>query len=264
MRYQLERFAFWIVRLLARIVPRKLWLACGKLVGRLAYLVDFRHRPVAVENFMVAFPDATGGQATRTVRRCYEFFGYYLFDMLTYLQGLRADCLNDFEFEGLEYLDAAYAGQKGVIVFTAHWGAWELMALAHGYKGYALSVIARKLDNPYLEQLLRRLRTCTGNLVIDKNEGFRPTLRALRDGKGIAILIDQNVTTEDRVFVNFFERPASTTPALALLKMKTDAVLIPAFALPLPRQKYLFQYGAPVEVTLSGNRDEDVRTITQK
>src|SRR5262249_48710551 len=132
-----------------------------------------------------------------------------------------------YESEGLDYLREAYARNKGVIVLTAHFGAWEIMGLVHGWKGFPLGVVARTLDNPYLQTLLDKLRRSTGNFVIDKMQGFRPMLQALKQGKGVAILIDQNVTTQDRIFVNFFGKAASTTPVVGLLKLKTDATVIP-------------------------------------
>jgi KDO2-lipid IV(A) lauroyltransferase len=150
------------------------------------------------------------------------------------------------------------------VIFTAHFGAWELFAIAQGANGFPMGLITRKLDNPYLEDLLQRFRRSTGNSVIDKKAGFRPMLQSLREGKGIGILIDQNITSDDRIFVDFFGMPASTTPALALLKLKTDAALIPVFALPLPKNRYRFIYRPRVEVPLSGDRKEDVRRITQE
>jgi len=57
--------------------------------------------------------------------------------------------------------------------------------------------------------------------------------------------------------------PASTTPALALLKLKTDADIIPCFAFPLPDGRYRFRYCDPVQVDLTGDRKEDIFRITQ-
>ena len=265
MRFQLEKFAFWLVIQFARVIPRSFLLAAGRFFGSCAYVLDRRHRIVALENFEAAFPDVTANERSSTIRNCYRFFGSYLFDMLSCLgRGFPAKRMNDFDYQGLDHLDAAYAAKKGVIFITAHWGAWEMMGVAHGYKGYPLGVMARALDNPYLEGLLRKFRTSTGNFVVDKREGFRPMLKAMRDGKGIAILIDQNVGTEERIFVNFFGRPAATTPAVGLVKLKTDCALIPVFALPLERNRYRFIYGAPVDVPLTNDRTEDVARITQE
>jgi KDO2-lipid IV(A) lauroyltransferase len=48
-----------------------------------------------------------------------------------------------------------------------------------------------------------------------------------------------------------------------LLKLKTDADLIPCFSIPLSDGTYRFEYGAPVEPTLTGDRKQDIFLITQ-
>jgi KDO2-lipid IV(A) lauroyltransferase len=263
MRFQFERLLFSFALFIARILPRNLFLAFGRSFGSLAYLLDRRHRTIAMENFRMAFP-GTEKSASAVIRSCYRHFGAYLFDMLKLIAKLDEQRLLDYEVEGLHHLEAAYARGKGVICFTGHFGVWEIMALAQAMRGFSLGLIARTLDNPYLEKLLRNFRTATGNFVIDKKEGFRPALKALKEGKGIAILIDQNITTEDRIFVNFFGKSASTTPALALLKLKTDAALIPVYSFPLPGNRYKFHYGAPLQVSINGDRRLDVLNITQE
>jgi KDO2-lipid IV(A) lauroyltransferase len=264
MRYQLERFLFSAVRSLGRIIPRPIFLAGGRTFGNLAFHLDRRHRRVAFQNLALAFPELSREKAIGILRECYRFFGGYLSDLLISEKDLLRKMKTDFEFEGLEHLKTAYDAGKGTIIFTAHFGAWELFAIAQGANGFPMELVTRKLDNPFLEHMLQKFRGLTGNSVIDKKAGFRPMLKSLREGKGIGILIDQNITSDDRIFVDFFGMPASTTPALALLKLKTDAALIPVFALPLPNNRYRFIYRQPVEVPLTGDRKEDVRRITQE
>lgn len=264
LRHQFERAAFWLVRSAGGVIPRSIFLWIGRKFGMIAYTLDRRHRQIALANFQSAFASVPESTRANTIRECYEFFGMYLFDLLTYYHRPARSRMDEFEWEGLEYLDDAYRCGKGTILYTAHFGPWEIMAIAQGLQGYSLGVIARPLDNCFLQRLLLRLRTSTGNFVIEKNAAFRSTLRALRQGKGIAILIDQNVSTDDRIFVDFFRKAAATTPALALLKLKTDAVIIPAFALPIEGNRYRFIYGKPLEFSLTGNRAEDVLRITER
>lgn len=262
-RFQIERILFMIVVYVARLFPRKLFLKIGKSFGSLAHFLDRRHRKIALINITKALPELSKEEDENTIRECYRWFGMYLFDLLHSIRGYDAEFLEKCEYEGLENLASAYAKNKGVLLFTAHYGAWEVNAQANSYKGFPLNVIARKLDNPHLQKLLTKFRTSTGTGVIDKKDGFRPMLRTLKEGKGIAILIDQNVTSEDRIFVDFFGRPASTTPALALLKLKIDADIIPCFATPLPDGRYHFRYDPVVQVDLTGDRKEDIFRITQ-
>jgi Kdo2-lipid IVA lauroyltransferase/acyltransferase len=264
MRFQIERLLIHLFLWLVQLFPRRLVLAIGRAVGLFACLAGSRYRRVALGNVATAFPEASPAEARKLVRRCYRFFGAYLFDMLLFLnREISTSRFEEFEFEGLEHVEAAYARGKGAIFFTGHLGAWEMMAVAHGWKGYPLGVVARRLDNPHLESLLNRFRTSTGNQVIEKTQGLRPMLKILREGKGIAILIDQNAADKNRVFVDFFGKPAATTPVLGLVKMKTDAALVPVIALPLPGNRYRFVFGPEVEISGTGDREQDGLRYTE-
>jgi KDO2-lipid IV(A) lauroyltransferase len=262
-RYRLEHLLFKVVRFLVGLLPRTTLLATGEAAGRLAFHLDRRHREVALDNLRVAFPGITPPEALRIAREAFGFFGRYVFDLVSCLPSFPTERMARFECQGLEHVVAAHAEGKGVLYFTGHFGGWELMAMAHGARGYPVGVIARRLDNEHLEAEILALRASTGNFVIEKRDGFRPMLKALREKKGIAILIDQNVSGDERVFVDYFGRPAATTPALALLHLKTGAPLLPVFAIPLPGDRYLFRFGPAVEVPLTGDRKADVVGVTQ-
>jgi KDO2-lipid IV(A) lauroyltransferase len=59
------------------------------------------------------------------------------------------------------------------------------------------------------------------------------------------MLIDQHLHS-DAVSVEFFNRPAATTSALAALALRTGAAVIPVFAFPLPGGRYRLIYDCPV------------------
>ncbi len=263
MRHRLELLAFLVAVALCRALPRSAALRLGALLGRAVFHLDRRHREVALANHRRAFPDASEEARRRTIRDAFAFFGRYAFELVGCLPAFRPRDLDRFEFEGFEHAERALASGRGVLCVTGHYGGWELQALAAGAQGAPLGVIVRPLDNPYLEARLRRLRTSTGNFVIDKREGFRPMLKALREGKAVAILIDQNVSGDERIFVPFFGIPASTTPALGLLSVRTDAVLLPVFAFPIENDRWRLVYGPPVEIDATGDRTEDVRRVTE-
>jgi len=261
-RYRLEALLFWCVWLLSRVLPRGVYLGLGERLGRLLCRIDRRHREIAEGNVRIAFPGASAARVREIASSSYGFFGRYMFDLVTCYPSFPAAYLERFELDDLDCLKEALAEGKGVLAFTGHWGGWEFQAIATGRLGHKIASIARRLDNHYLERILVAARTSTGNLVIEKREGVRPILKALRDGYVLAILIDQNVAGEERIFVDFFGRPAATTPALGVFHLRTGAPLVPVFALPLPGGRYRLKYGPRVDVPLSGDRDEDVRRIT--
>ena len=77
----------------------------------------------------------------------------------------------------------AYAQGKGVLFITGHFGFWELQAMVHALRVEPIGVLARALDNPYLNQLLEDIRQRTGNTVIYRQGTIR---RVMRDAAGRA------------------------------------------------------------------------------
>src|SRR5207247_1083877 len=116
------------------------------------------------------------------------------------------------------------------LLLTAHLGNWELLAAAHRLTGFPLSIVVRPLDAPWLDALAEKLRRSAGVELIAKRGALRPVLEALRRGRMIGILMDQNAARREGVFVDFFGRPASTSRSIALLAVRTRTPVVPVFA----------------------------------
>jgi KDO2-lipid IV(A) lauroyltransferase len=150
-----------------------------------------------------------------------------------------------------------------VLLFTGHFGYWEINALVHALVLAPIAVVARPLDNPLLHDLLERVRGRTGNSVIYRRGAVRRILRALGANQAIAVLIDQHIQTADAVYVDFFNRPAATTSALAALAIRTGAPVIPVFALPLPGGRFRMVYEHAVDPPKPTEPDA-LRDFTQR
>src|SRR5260370_25296430 len=111
----------------------------------------------------------------------------------------------------------------------AHYGHWELLAAAHGLSGLPLSIVIRPLDHPVLDELAARFRRRSGAELIVKRQAVREVLQALRRGRMVGILLDQNATRAEGVFVPFFRGAASTSKGLAVIALRPDAPAVPAF-----------------------------------
>jgi KDO2-lipid IV(A) lauroyltransferase len=88
-------------------------------------------------------------------------------------------------------------------------------------------------------------------------------MRTLQAGHGIAVLIDQHIQPRDAVYVDFFERPAATTSAIAALALRTGAPVVPCFALPLGAGRYRMVYEHPIEPP-QADSEHAVREFTQR
>ena len=103
----------------------------------------------------------------------------------------------------------------------------------------------------------------TGNTVVYRRGTIRRVMRTLQAGHGVAVLIDQHIMSKDAIYVDFFERPAATTSAVAALALRTGAPVVPVFALPLGRGRYRMIYEHQVEPPRADSPDP-VREFTQR
>jgi KDO2-lipid IV(A) lauroyltransferase len=264
LRFALEAGAFRILLAAARLIPRRVGLALGACAGRVGAVVDLRHRRIALDNLRLAFgPELPRRRARRLLSDTWAHFGRIVVDTLYFPRLGPAAIGTLVHHEGLDVLRAAYARGKGVVLFSGHFGHWELTALMQGFLDLPLALVTRPLDNDALERMLAQLRGRSGNRVIHKRNAVREALRELRAGRGVAIVIDQDARS-DGVFVPFFGRPASTTPTAALLALRTGAAVVPTYSLPRPDGSYLIVYGPEVEVTATGDREADVWRVTAR
>jgi Kdo2-lipid IVA lauroyltransferase/acyltransferase len=249
--------------MLTRLMPDALVAACGDLVGALVFVVDRPHRRVAEANLARAFPSRSAPERRAIVRAVFKHFGRLLFAFLKFSTLSPEQILARVEFDGGERVRLAYGQGKGVLFITGHFGFWELHAVAHPLQFEPIGVLARTLDNARLNELLEQIRQRTGNTVIYRQGSIRRVMRMLSDKHGVAVLIDQHIQGPDAVYVEFFERPAATTSAVAALALRTGAPVVPVFALPLPGGRYRLIYEHPVEPPRADSEDA-IREFTQR
>jgi len=261
-----HRIEYALVRLLiamVRLMPDALVRVSGTLLGLGFYTVDRAHRRVAQRNLAAAFPGRSDEDRRAIARAAFAHFGRLLFELLAFSTLSPEQMLERVEFEGEDRARLAYAQGKGVLFVTGHFGFWELHAMVHALQIAPIGLLARALDNPYLNQLLEGIRQRTGNTVIYRRGTIRRVMRALGNGQGVAVLIDQHIMSRDAIYVDFFERPAATTSVVAALALRTGAPVVPVFALPLANGRIRVIYEHPVEPP-RGETDDAVREFTQR
>lgn len=263
MRHRVEYLLVMALVGLVRVMPGRLVPRVGAAIGRVWCLLDFPHRRTAEQNVAAAFPVRSPRERRAIVRAAFAHFGSLLFEVLKFSTLTPAAMLARVEFEGEDRVRAAYAQGKGVLFVTGHFGFWELQAMVHALRLQPMAVLARALDNPALNDLLERIRTRTGNSVIYRAETIRRVMRTLQAGGGVGILIDQHIQSRDAIYVDFFNRPAATTSAVAALALRTGAPVVPLFALPLGGGRYRMLYEHPVQPP-AGDGPEVIREFTQR
>jgi KDO2-lipid IV(A) lauroyltransferase len=262
-RHRLEYGLVVGVRAVVAVLPTAGSPALGTAIGIAFYLGDGPHRRLAIAQLRAAFPLRSARECRTIARRTFGHFGRLLVAVLKTSTESRDQLRAHVEFQGEERIRAALALGRGVIMCVGHFGHWEVQGVAHPLVLPPIAVLARRLDNPYLDRLLERTRCATGNRVIYRQGALRRVLRALEANEVVAIPIDQHIQGTNAVSVDFFDRPVATTTALASLALRTGAPIVPAFALPLSGGRFRIVFEHPVEVPPPASPDP-VRELTQR
>jgi Kdo2-lipid IVA lauroyltransferase/acyltransferase len=263
LRHTAEYVAVRTLRAGVRLLPMRAVRTCGHALGSAAYVFQGRRRRIALDNVARAFPEKAPADRRALARAVFAHFGAVLLELLVFTTLPRERMRQLVEIDGAEHFRSAQGRGRGVLFFTGHFGYWEMFAIVHAFVFEPVSVLARPLDNPLLHRMLEDVRASTGNAVIYRQGAIRKVLRDLSENRGVAILIDQHLHGAEAVQVEFFGRPAATTSALAALALRTGAVVMPVFALPLPGGRYRFVYESAVEPPSSETADA-VNEFTQR
>jgi KDO2-lipid IV(A) lauroyltransferase len=223
---------YLVVRVVVCVVqalswPLALWAA--RALAALAYRVDRRHRQVALENLRHAFPHLGDGEREALARAAYLHCAVMLVEMIRLPRTLRPANLDYYihyaDPQDLERLLAWARAGRPLILLTGHFGNWEILSYAFGMGGCRGGIVARRLDNPYLDRFLAAFRSRTGLTLLDKSQDYRQILEILGKGGGLGMVGDQDAGSRG-LFVNFFGRPASTFKSIALLSLEYGAPIL--------------------------------------
>jgi Kdo2-lipid IVA lauroyltransferase/acyltransferase len=230
----------------------------GLLYARLLDRALPRLRKVADRNLSFAMPHLTGEERHRTIDGVFRSIGRLLVAFARFPSINRENLGDWLRLEGGEHFDAALRQGRGVLFATAHLGNWELSAFAHSLLRGPMNVVARPLDNRWIDGLVERRRALSGNSVLLKHDSARAIFKALAANQAVGILIDQNASPDNGVFVNFFGTAACAGAGFAKIAYRSGAVAIPGFALWDDKEgRYVLRFYPPVPMTGDIARDTE-------
>jgi len=245
---------------LLRAAPLNLSYRLGYAAAGLLDLLLPKLRKVALHNLAMALPDSDAAERSRIADGVFRSVGRVLVAFARFPAINQRNVGDWISYQGLEHYQAAKRQGRGVLIATAHLGNWELSAFTHALMTEPMNVMVRPLDNPLVDQLVESRRTLSGNCLIFKRDAARTVLKALKNNEPVGILIDQNTTPAEGVFINFFGQQACAGSAFAKLAYHSNAPVIPGFALWNEATKRYDLHFLP-EVPLTGDATEDTQRI---
>ena len=214
------------------LLPYRLLLPTGRLLGRLLYHASPDRRDIARINLELCFPQQDAASRQRLLRANFESLGMAVCEtaMAFYWSDRRLAPLA--HVEGIEHLREALARGRGVVLLTCHMTHLEvsghLLALYE-----KISLMYRLHKNPLMDRVIRESRAARAHDTVERND-VRAMLRELKRGHAVWYAPDQNYGgTPQVIFVPFYGVPALTVTTTARLAQMTGAAVVPFFPLRL-------------------------------
>ena len=268
MKFKLRRyFLYYLGRVVAFIfcvIPLRVGLSIASALGTLVIYILPRYRNLTIENLRFAFGNEKSEDELQNIaKRVFQNLGKNAVELVN-LPKFNKPVMDRFVgFRNRERLDEAYNKRKGVIVLTAHFGSWELMAAALRENNCPGVTIGRRIYFKKYDDFLNKLRKSRDVEVIYRDESPRKMLKTLKKNWIVGIVADQDVDSVDGVFVNFFGAQAYTPVGPVALAKASGAVLLPVFII-REGNRHTIAVEEPVELIDTGNKEADIINNTQK
>lgn len=251
------------------ILPRKLSAWLGQQIVQFIALFLGDLKRTALINTSIAFPEKNDKERRRFVSGCFDNLGRVISELSHFPTDSPNDLsdLVEFNFEGLReersYYDSETAKGRGTILAGPHLGNWEIGIFAYSATQRPINYLARRMDNPLIEDYVTKIRTRFGNRSINKRNSFAETIQLLRDGEVLGVMPDINVQEKDGIFVPFFGVPACTTAGVAMLARRTNAMIITMCCVwDETKKKYVVHHGSLIEPPNTKDRHRDILETT--
>jgi len=242
-------------------------VSLGRTLGALVFRFSKRRKKAALKNLNIMFSDSkSADEKMRIIKNSFKTLAVSALQSIWVTTNTEEKVrrLIEEEPKGLNVLRECLKKKKGIFFLTAHYGNWEIMGLHHGLLGICpLSSIVRKLDNPYLDTFVTKMRTATGNQIFYRDDSLLKIVRELKNNNSVAVMMDQN-TARGGIFVDFFGMKASTPRAVAQLSYRLGTPVLPLFSYPTEKGTYKIEYGPELIFEKSNNKEQDVLDWTQE
>lgn len=263
--YSPKFWPMWCIIGLLRLVsllPFRVALSVGRLIGRVIYLVTGSRKKIVDINLAQCFPEKSLDERNRIKTACYQNIGISLIEMAM-CWWWDADKLRPIvEIEGREHLDAVLDSGRGAILLTGHFTSLEI-----GARLLALfmpvQVMYRTQRNLLFDSFLYTKRSgYFVNTVSRKNT--RQLIKGIKQKIPTWYAPDQDFKRERNVFAPFMGIATATITASSRLAQSSGAAMLPYY----PERKkdgsgYILHIDPPLEDFPSTDEFQDASRINR-
>lgn len=239
-------------------------LAAADRLGDIAYLVLHKTRRLALGHLELVFADQLSERRRHEIVRSSLRGFARSFCEIANIDEIRPNLATYITMTGWD--EVAEAIREGAITCAAHLGNWELLAVYIAeIQGKSVAAVARRLDEPRLNQLLVDFRRGNGveTILRDSPSAGRQILRTLKQGGILAMLVDQD-TRVSSITVPFLGHPARTPVAPATLALRRGIPIVTSYSRRRPAGGLEIVMGGPLYPDNSLTKEDAIRDLTER
>ena len=256
----LSRLGSWLAVALLWLLhwlPTPALAALGRGLGRLLY--RFGRGRVTDVNLAKCFPDMPEPERKALALRHFEALGRNALELGVLWFGSDERLARLVQLVGAGNLEGWR--DKPVIVFAPHFVGVDICGVRIARElGRTASIYSRQ-KNPVLDRFLMRGRMRANSpLMLPRQDGMRPIVKALREGRALYFLPDMDFGARDAIFTPFFGVQAATVTALPRLAQLGRATVLPVVARQTPEGYEVRIYPAWTDYP-TGDLEADVRRM---
>ncbi len=257
------------LRLVIAFLPLPLVALIGRAGGMVLFLLSREKQRVMSAEFGRVLPDRSAEEIRGIVRESFVNYSCSELEVLLYPSMNRSYIDRVFTIEGREHLDAALAAGRGVLLFQAHFGAFQMTMPAIGYSGYTMNQISASAAvwKEGSDAAARRMFDIKARYEytlpvkhISITSSLRPVFRALEQNEIVGVTVDGG-GGKKIVPLRFLGRDANFQTGAVDLAISTGAAIVPAFVLTGPGLRHRLVLHAPIPVAAGLGKDENRRQV---
>ena len=253
---------FWMLKRVSHILPQSIKESIAHIIASLLYKYHKRYRLIARANLDFVYQDRLSpAEKEQIIRNMFSNLAQNLGSFIENQNISKERLLEKVTFKNDKILLDAIASDKPIIFITAHQSNWEILPLAISAKYQPLVGVGRPLKQPWLDSVLKKNRQQFDIEMISKHGAMIKMVKTVKAKKLLGLLVDQNL---EGVEVEFFGKKTIHTHSAAILALKYDAIVIPAFITRVDFEKYEATFYDPITIEKSGNEEQDIINHTQK
>lgn len=224
-RYWFLYLGIVIAWLWVKLLPYKILMSVGRLLGLCFFYLSGRRRKIGLRNLEACFPKLTSQARYDLLKKSFGFIGQGFAEMLMawWMPTFRLKKLRFIIQEGREAVLRIANPHQGMVLCCAHFTCMEMVGCLFGLEHKNLYLVYQKHKDPIVNKIINAGRRRYAAGLIERKD-MKSMVKVLKEGNYLFYAPDQDLGRRRTTsFIDFFNIPCATITALGSLLKAGEA-----------------------------------------